>query len=93
MSTSSDGSKHRERLTRQRGRVDLERSRQQPSVGRDALTLGDQQDVARHEVARFHEGASVAYHGGVLRQVLPERLDGPLGLLYLREDANARVRQ
>ena len=82
---------HRKRLTRQRRRVQLEGTGEQSSVGRDAVALGDEQHITRHQRPSLDLPAlTVAQHGGLRRQVRRERLDGPLRLLLLDEREASR---
>ncbi len=74
------------RLAGERGHVDVERPFEQTRVGRDAIALADEQDVAGHELAGVDDGAvPVAPHHSLLGQVPAEGLDRPFGLPLLGE--------
>jgi hypothetical protein len=77
---------NRLRLPRQRGQVDVDGPVDQPRVGRDLLSLLDEENVARNEPGCVHElPLAVSQDRRLLRQVGAQRLDGALGLALLGE--------
>ena len=76
----------RQRLPRERRRVDLEGSIEQTDVRRDPVTFLDHEHVAGNEVRRGHDLVlSLAEHLRLRRQVALERFDRSAGLLLLHE--------
>ena len=74
------------RLARERRRIDLHRARDQPRVGGEAIALADQQQVARHQLCDFDlDRLFPAPYPRPRRQVLAQRLGGPLRLQLLGE--------
>ena len=79
-------SQHRYRLARERRKVDLDRARQQPHIGRDPLALLQQHDISRDQLNRLnHPRGAVANNGGALGHVPGQRLDRALSLQLLSE--------
>ncbi len=75
-----------QRLTGQRGHVDVDRTVEQPGVRRDPFALLDEQHVPGDELARRHgQFAAVTHHPRLLREVGPQRLDRADRLAFLSE--------
>jgi hypothetical protein len=67
-------------------RSTLNRTRQQPHVGRDPLFLLQQDDIAGYQAGCVdHCGLAVTQRGHPLRHVLGERLHRPLSLQLLHK--------
>ena len=74
------------RLAGQRRHVHLERSGDQPRIGREPVALAEQDQVAGHEIRGGDlELLAVAPHPRHGREVLPQRFGGPLRLDLLEE--------
>jgi hypothetical protein len=82
---------HRLGLASKRRKVELDRALDQPDVGRYPLSLLQPDDVTRHQLRCINcDQMPVSHHGGPLRQIRRQRLDGALSLTLL-DQGHGRV--